>query len=160
MSAPEAAPQPSWLAALHDLARELPGLVSDRIELLSLELRRAGLALAQIVALVVAGTILGVTAWLALWGCLAGALVAAGLPWAGALLAVLLINLAACAALLMRARALLPLLGLPATRRHLTLPPAAAPSPSPSAASPPPPSPAADRHEPRPELAARTAAPR
>ncbi|MDE2079908.1 MAG: phage holin family protein [Burkholderiales bacterium] len=159
MPAPEAAPQPSWLAALHDLARELPGLVSDRIELLSLELRRAGLALAQIVALVVAGAILGLTAWLALWGCIVGALVAAGLPWTGALLAVLLVNLAACAALLLRVRTLLPLLGLPATRRHLTLPPAAAPSPS-SAASPPPPAPAADRHEPRPELDARTAATR
>ena len=112
---------PSWLATLQDLARELPGLVSDRVELLSLELHRAGLALAQIVALIVAAAILGVTAWLALFGAAVGAMVAAGLPWAGALAIVMLVNLALGWAAVARARTLAPLLRLPATQRHLTL---------------------------------------
>ena len=154
MPAPDAAPpqpppppQASWLAALQDLARELPGLVTDRLDLLGLELRRAGLALAQIAALVVAAAVLGVTAWLALWAGIAGALVRAGLPWAGALLVVLLLNLAACAALLLRVRGLLPRLALPATRRHLRPPGAAAPAPFPTEAP--------SAHGPRAEPAAR-----
>ncbi|MDE2147172.1 MAG: phage holin family protein [Burkholderiales bacterium] len=151
MPAPDAAPPqpppPGWLAALQDLARELPGLVTDRLDLLGLELRRAGLALAQIAALVVAAAVLGVTAWLALWAGIAGALVRAGLPWAGALLLVLLLNLAASAALLLRVRGLLPQLGLPATRRHLRPTPAGVPAPLPTEAP--------RAHEPRAEPAAR-----
>jgi hypothetical protein len=56
------------LTSLQGLLRELTGLVSDRVELLSLELQRAGQVLAQIVALIVGAAILGMTAWLALWG--------------------------------------------------------------------------------------------
>ncbi|MDE2564659.1 MAG: hypothetical protein KGL50_02635, partial [Burkholderiales bacterium] len=59
MPAPDAAPpqppqppQASWLAALQDLARELPGLVTDRLDLLGLELRRAGLPWAGALLLV------------------------------------------------------------------------------------------------------------
>lgn len=115
------------LKSLQGLWRELPGLVSDRIELLSLEVRRAGSALAQIVALVVMAAILGVTAWLALWGVAIGGLMALGLHWAVALLVVLLINLGAAWLAISRARGLVPRLGLPATRRHLTLSPSTAP---------------------------------
>lgn len=100
---------------------ELPGLISDRIELLSLELQRAGQVLAQIVALIVAAAILAVTAWLALWGGVMVALIGAGLHWAAASLIVLVINLGACGWAVARVRALAPLLHLPATRRHLTL---------------------------------------
>lgn len=128
-----AAPPPSWLASLQGLLHELPGLVSDRIELLSLELQRAGRVLAQIVALIVAAAILAVTAWLALWGGVIVAFVAAGLHWAAASLIVLAINLGACWWAVARVRSLAPLLGLPATRRHLTLRP---PSPADAAASP------------------------
>ena len=112
---------------------ELPGLISDRIELLSLELQRAGQVLAQIVALIVAAAILAVTAWLALWGGVMVALIGAGLHWTAASLIVLVINLGACGWAVARVRALAPLLQLPATRRHLTLkqPPTASPSPTP-----------------------------
>jgi len=99
---------------------ELPGLIGDRVELLSLELQRAGQVLAQIVALIVAAAILAVTAWLALWGGVMLALIGAGLHWAGASLLVLVINLGACWWAVARVRALAPLLQLPATRRHLT----------------------------------------
>lgn len=116
-----ATPQPSWLASLQGLLHELPGLISDRIELLSLELQRAGQVLAQIVALIVAAAILAVTAWLALWGGVMVALIDAGLHWAAASLIVLVINLGACWWAVARVRALAPLLKLPATRRHLTL---------------------------------------
>jgi uncharacterized membrane protein YqjE len=116
-----AAPQPSWLASLQGLLQELPGLVSDRIELLSLELQRAAQVLAQIVALIVAAAILAVTAWLALWGGVVMALIAAGLHWALASLLVLVLNLGASWWAVARIRALAPLLKLPATRRQLTL---------------------------------------
>ena len=120
-----------WLAGVQSVLRELPGLVSDRVELLSLELQRAGRALAQIVVLVVAAALLGVTAWLALWAGVTIALLQAGLHWALALLAVLALNLVAAALALLRVKRLARLLQLPATRRHLTLSPAA------SAARPP-----------------------
>jgi len=134
-SGASAAPQPSWWASLHGLVHELPGLISDRIELLSLELQRAGQVLAQIVALIVAAAILAVTAWLALWGGVMVALVNAGLHWAAASLIVLVINLGACWWAVARARALAPRLHLPATRRHLTLsrPPTPSPPSSPDA---------------------------
>jgi uncharacterized membrane protein YqjE len=127
------APQASWLASLQGLVHELPGLVSDRIELLSLELQRAGQVLAQVVALIVAAAILAVTAWLALWAGVMVALIGAGLHWAAASLVVLVINLGACWWAVVRVRALAPLLALPATRRHLTLA-------QPSTATHPPPS--------------------
>jgi uncharacterized membrane protein YqjE len=79
-AAPESAavPPPSLLSTLRGLWQELPGLLNDRVELLSLELQRAGSALVRIVMLVVVAAILGVTAWLVLWGGIVMALVAAG----------------------------------------------------------------------------------
>jgi len=59
---------PPLLSTLQEVWQELPGLISDRVELLSLELRRAGITLAQVVVLVLAAAILAVTAWLVLWG--------------------------------------------------------------------------------------------
>lgn len=117
----------SFMQTLGALWRDLPGLVSDRVELLSLELQRAARALAQIVALVVAVAILGVTAWLVLWAGIVGAMVAAGLALHWALLAALLLNAVALWLAVMRLLKLLPLLRLPATRRHLTI----SPSPQP-----------------------------
>lgn len=113
--------QPSWLASLQGLAYELPGLISDRIELLSLEVQRAGQVLAQIIALIVAAAILAVTAWLALWGGVIFAVTSAGLHWATASLLVIAINLGACWWAVARARSLTTRLDLPATRRHLTM---------------------------------------
>jgi len=111
--------------SLFDLARsilrELPALIGDRVELLALELQRAGAALAQLVALATAAAIFSLTAWLALWGVVVGLLNALGLHWAAALAVALLVNLAAAVWALWRARALARLLGLPATRRHLMI---------------------------------------
>lgn len=108
-----------WVRTLQDLMAVLPGLVSDRLELLALELHRAGRGMVQIMALVLATAMLGATAWLALCSGLGLTLVALGLSWPLALLAVLLVNLALAWAAVSRVRRLLANLGLPATRRHL-----------------------------------------
>lgn len=108
-----------WVRTLQDLMAVLPGLVTDRLELLALELHRAGRGLVQIMALVLATAMLATAAWLALCGGLGLALVALGLPWSLALLAVVLFNGALAWAAVARARRLLSTLGLPATRRHL-----------------------------------------
>jgi hypothetical protein len=131
----------SLLDSLQALLHELPGLISDRVELLALELARAGRALARIVAWLVAIAIVGVTAWLALWAGLVVGLIQAGLHWAWALLIVLAINLVAVAIGLKQVRRLATRLSLPATRRHLTIagsvrPPPEPPAPIPTAAPP------------------------
>lgn len=108
---------------LRALWRELPGLLSDRVELLSLELQRAARSLAEIVALIVGMAILGVTAWLALWAALVGLLVRAGLPLTAALLLAIVFNVGVILLALRRVRRLLPRLSLPATRRHLMVSP-------------------------------------
>lgn len=112
--------QQGWLESLQSIWRELAGLVGDRVDLLSLELQRAGRALAQIVALLVSAAILGVTAWLALWAGIAVGLVELGLHWSLSLLVVLMLNTGVALLAVARLRRLLPRLGLPATRRHLT----------------------------------------
>ncbi|MBK1686402.1 phage holin family protein [Rubrivivax gelatinosus] len=124
-AAAPAPPPQGWLDTLQSVLQELPGLVSDRVELFSLELVRAGRALAQILMLVVAAAVLAVTAWLALWAGITVALLEAGLHWAAALAAVLALNLVAALLALRRIRRLVPLLRLPRTRRHLTLSPGA-----------------------------------
>lgn len=115
------ADSPSLLKSIKALWQELPGLVSDRVELLSLELRRAGVALAQIVVLGVAVAVLGFTAWVLLWGAIVSGLVAWGLHLALAMLVALLLNAVAAAVVLARVQTQLALLRLPATRRHLTV---------------------------------------
>ena len=109
--------------SLFDLAqsilRELPALLGDRVELLSLELQRAGNALVKLTILAAGAAILALTAWLALWSTLVGVLIALGWPAAGAHAMVVLVNAVAAAWALWRARGLFKLLGLPATRRHL-----------------------------------------
>ncbi len=129
-SAPAGAPAPpgSLLDTLQAVWSDLPGLVSDRVQLLALELRRAGQALARIVMLIVATAILGVTAWVAFWGSVVGALASLGLHWAVALAAVCLVNLAGAVLAMARMRALAAWLQLPATLRHLTVHPAPPPS--------------------------------
>lgn len=138
-------PEP-LLQALRGLLRELPGLIGDRVELASLELRRAGEALVKITMLVVAAAILGVTAWLALWAVLVALLAQLGLHPLLALMLAVAANLAVAAWAVLRARALLRLLGMPATRRHLSFS-----SSAPPAAEPPAQAPLHERHpQPRP----------
>lgn len=116
---------PPGVESLIDLARgvlhDLPGLVGDRVELFSLELHRAGIALVKVLALTVMAAILGVTAWLAMWSIFVGLLMAAGWHWALANGLVLLINLGAAAWAVQRVRRWMKHLSLPATRQHLML---------------------------------------
>lgn len=100
---------------------ELPRLVSDRVDLLSLELQRAGQVLGRIVVLLIAASILAATAWVALCAGVLLALIGAGVHWGAAWLLVLVVNLGACTWAVVRVRALAPMLQMPATRRHLTL---------------------------------------
>jgi uncharacterized membrane protein YqjE len=115
------APTASLIDLVDTMLRELPALVGDRVELFSLEMQRAGAALARIVALSAAALLLAFTAWLALWAMIVAMLLALGWHWASAQAVALLVNAAAAAWMLLRARALLHLLSLPATRRHLQL---------------------------------------
>ena len=106
--------------AVGALFADLPGLLSDRVHLLSLELRRASNALGQMVALGLLAAILFATAWITLWVGLAAAFLAVGLAWPWIVLLVLFINLAAGVWAVLRVKALAPLLALPATLRRLT----------------------------------------
>src|SRR4030067_1339098 len=67
-------------------------VLSDLFRLFSLEARRAGLALAWMVALGAMAAILVVTAWLGLMGALALWAVALGWTWVGAMVAIALAN--------------------------------------------------------------------
>jgi uncharacterized membrane protein YqjE len=119
---PEATPDEvvSLPKAVGALFADLPGLLTDRVHLLSLELRRASNALGQMVALGLLAAILFATAWITLWVGLAAAFLAVGLAWPWIVLLVLFVNLAAAAWAVMRVKALAPLLALPATLRRLT----------------------------------------
>jgi uncharacterized membrane protein YqjE len=120
---PEATPDvplQSLPQAVGALFADLPGILTDRVHLLSLELRRASNALGQMVALGLLAAILFATSWITLWVGLAAAFVAVGLAWPWIVLLVLAVNLAAAVWALMRVKALAPLLALPATLRRLT----------------------------------------
>lgn len=120
-SAPQDGSEESLIDLLQGLLHDLPGLLGDRVELLSLELKRAAAALAQIVMLVVALAVLALTAWLALWIGLARWLIALDVPWLPWLPVLLLVHALAIAVAWLRVRRLARLIALPATRRHLTL---------------------------------------
>lgn len=113
----------SVLQMLQALWLDLPGLVSDRVHLLSLELKRAGGALALMLGLVIGAAVLAATAWLALWVGITAALLEWGLAWGWAFLIVLLLNVGGAAFALLRAKSLAHLLTLPATVRRLTVAP-------------------------------------
>lgn len=106
--------------AIGALLADLPGILTDRVRLLSLELRRATNALGQIVALGLLAAILVATAWLGFWLGLAAAFLALGIAWPWIVLLVLFINLSAAVWCVMRVKRLVPLLALPATLRRLT----------------------------------------
>ncbi len=106
--------------AVGALFADLPGLLTDRVHLLALELRRASSALGQMVALGLLAAILFATAWITLWVGFAAAFLAVGLAWPWIVLLVLFVNLAAAIWAVMRVKALAPLLALPATLRRLT----------------------------------------
>jgi len=114
------------LQMLQALWLDLPGLVSDRVHLLTLELKRAGGALALMLGLVIGAAVLASTAWIALWVGITAALLHWGLAWGWVFLIVLALNIGGAALALLRARSLAHLLTLPATVRRLTVAPATA----------------------------------
>jgi len=121
---------------LADLARDLPGLLGDRVYLLGLELRRAGRACAIMVVMMAIAALMALTAWVALWVLFAFAALALGMPWSAVILLILLLNSAGAGLAVWRARRLVEYLTLPATLRRLSLTPAfgavAPESPTPS----------------------------
>lgn len=96
-------------------------MISERVQLLALELKRARQALVVIAALVVVAALLMLTAWFVLWGAIVAALIATGLAWGWAILIVLIVNAGGAVAALLYASSLGRFLALPATMRHLTL---------------------------------------
>lgn len=125
---------PSMIGLARTLAGELPGLVSDRVHLFALELRRSGTALAKIVAWAVAAAVLLSTAWLALWVGLGAGAIRAGWPWYWVLAGILVLNVGVAWFAIAQARALAPMLALPATLRRLTLTPSPQPPAQPATA--------------------------
>ena len=119
---PEATPDEveSLPRAIGALFADLPGLLTDRVRLLSLELQRASNALGQMMALGLLAAILFATAWITLWIGLAEAFLAVGLKWPWIVLLVLFVNLSAAIWAVLRVKALAPLLALPATLRRLS----------------------------------------
>ncbi len=109
----------SLMDTLRSLWHDIPRLLSDRVELFSLELHRAGLALLQIVVLGIGLAVVAITAWLILWSLIITGLTLVGLHWMGAFALALAVHVVIGAWLVLRAKTLLPMLRLPATRRHL-----------------------------------------
>ena len=109
------------------LWRELPGLVGDRVDLLALELQRAGRALGIMLMLVAAAALLGVTAWGLLWALIVSLLLQAGLALWAALALSLTASVVAAGLALWGIKPLLPRLGMHATRRHFGLTPSPRP---------------------------------
>lgn len=105
---------------LRGMISALGGMFGDRVLLLSLELRLAGRALGTIVALGVGAAVAALTAWLGLWLAIGTWIVSAGGSHAVAALVVIVANGIVAALCLVKARALLKLLTLPATLRALT----------------------------------------
>lgn len=121
---PLQAPAPDRVPLLElgrSLLKELPGLVSDRLELLTLELRRAGQSLVKMAIFIAAAALLLITAWTALWIGVALVLVHFGLQWGWAVLVIFVLNIVVAIIALLLARALVHNLTLPATRRRLTV---------------------------------------
>ncbi len=129
---------PGLSGLVQQLLGELPGLVSDRVHLLSLELRRAAIALAWLGILVVASGVLLCTAWLAIWAGIGWLLLEAGASPGGVCLLIVAANLLTTAVLASLARRLARHVNLSATMRRLTLAPSAEPQrPAPDTTVPP-----------------------
>ncbi len=105
--------------AVLDLFESLRASLTTRLELVALEGRRAGIALAQMLLVGVLGAILGISAWLvAIWGITWG-LMALGLaPWL-AIILVVAANLIGAWICVMAVKKLAQRLLFPATLKHL-----------------------------------------
>lgn len=110
----------SWFQEARFLIGDLPGMLTERVRLFSLELRRAVNALGQMAALGILAGIVVATVWFALWAGFAAGMIELGLAWYWAALIVCAINVAAALACALCVKALAPLLTLPSTLRRLT----------------------------------------
>ncbi len=105
--------------AVFDLFDSLRASLSTRLELVALEGRRAGIALAQMLLVGVLGAILAISAWLvAVWG-IAWGLMELGLaPWL-AIVIVIVANLIGAWICVLAVKKLAQRLLFPATLKHL-----------------------------------------
>jgi hypothetical protein len=92
-----ALPHHGVLEGLFDTFASARRVISDFLELLSLECRRAGIALVWMVGCGVVAAILFVTAWLGAMAALALWAVSLGIPWTTAVAAIAVANLLAAA---------------------------------------------------------------
>ena len=107
-----------WMGELQGMARAARGMLSGRLLLLALELRRARHGLVSLAILGVVAAIAGATAWLALWALLAALAVHLGLSWPWAFAGILAVNLLLLLWVVAAMKALAPMLALPASRRQ------------------------------------------
>lgn len=112
-------PPHSVLDELSDTFASARRVISDFLELLSLEARRAGLTLVWMVACGAVAAILVVTAWLGLMAALALWAVSLGIPWVTAVMVISLANLVAAAIMTSVCIRMSRDLLFPATRRQL-----------------------------------------
>jgi hypothetical protein len=104
------------IAQALDSARRV---ISDLFRLLSLEVRRAGLALMWMVVLGVIAAVLMVTAWLGLMSALALWAVSLGASWMGTVLFIALVNIVLAVVSLIACISMSRDLLFPATQRQL-----------------------------------------
>lgn len=123
------APTQGVLGELTGTLASARAALSHFLDLVSLEARRAGLALAWMIALGLAAAVCAITAWIGIMAALAMWAVSLGLHPVGAVVLVAGLNLAACAALAFRCIGMSRDLLFPATRRQVAgttpIPPAA-----------------------------------
>ncbi len=105
--------------AVFDLFDSLRASLATRLELVALEGRRAGVALAQMMIVGVLGAILGISAWLvAVWGITWGLMELGLAPWL-AIVLVIAANLIGAWLCVLAVKRLAQRLLFPATLRHL-----------------------------------------
>lgn len=109
------------LRTLRTMVGEVPGLVSDRVVLLALELRLARQAVVLVAGLFAAAALLMLTGWLAFWTGLVVLATDLGMDPRWAVGGAAVLNFFGAGLALWWALSLVPRLALPATMRHLTL---------------------------------------
>ncbi|HLT26039.1 MAG TPA: phage holin family protein [Zeimonas sp.] len=141
MAARSPSPPPGTVSlreAVQDLFESLRASVTTRLELVALEGRRAGIALAQMLLVGVLGAILAISAWLvAIWGITWGLMELGLAPWL-AIVLVVVANLIGAWICVLAVRRLAQRLLFPATLKHLRVgnPPGSGSLPTDESAAP------------------------
>jgi|GEM_PF-5049326 len=111
----------SLLDSFHALLSELPGVISDRVHLFSLELTQNTQALGKILILLLLSVILAGSAWLALCVGLGTGAIRLGMHWGAVVILEISINLALAYWALSKVINLKKVMGFPVTLRNLTV---------------------------------------